>query len=171
MNGRMAWYMARMAVAGIVLVGLAASLGCTRESLRIAMESQQRADQVQQAVFERQHEALRVLLYRDLLRRLGDTSVAASPAQREAINDVWNERDLLEFWAVQQERARALRLVGVDAKLAGEQSIVDLLIKSTEARLDRVAQRAASQAGAALGEKVPPAGSDARDAQGREGRQ
>ncbi len=124
--------------------------GCSRESLRVAIETQRRADQVQQAVFDRQHEALCILLYRDLLTRLETTEAELSPAQRQALNEVWNDRDLVEFWAVQQERARALRTLGVDAKLFSDQSVVDLLLKSIETHTERAMQglgvRAAEQA-------------------------
>ncbi len=112
--------------------------GCTSESTRIAIETQRRADEVQQAVFDRQHEALCVLLYRDLRRRVDDAGLTAE--QRDALSAVWNERDLLEFWAVQHERAAALRLIGVDAKLYGDQAVLDLLWKSVEKRMDRARQ-------------------------------
>jgi hypothetical protein len=138
---------------GAALIGLAG--GCTRESVRIALETQRRADDVQQAVFARQHEGLCVLLYHDLVRRLSDRGLEMSEAQRAALNDAWNDRDLIEFWTVQQERARALRLVGVDAKLASDQSVVDLLIKAVETRFDRVQQHLASQAAAALAPHAP----------------
>ncbi len=122
--------------------------GCTRESTRIAIESHRRADQVQQAVFDQQHETLRILLYRDLGRRLETDSRALSAAQLETLSEVWNDRDLIEFWAVQHERAKALRLLGVDAKLFGDQSVVDLLAKSVEARVDRAEEGVAAWAGA-----------------------
>lgn len=125
--------------------------GCTAESTRIAIEAQQRANLVEQAIFERQHEGLRVLLYRDLVRRLGeimaDGSDGAAGAMLRAVNDAWNERDLVEFWAVQHERAKALRTAGVDAKLYGSQAMVDLLIKALEAKGDRAAQGVAEAAG------------------------
>lgn len=132
----------RWAVVGAAL-GVASLLwagGCTRESTRVAIETQRRADDVQQVVFDRQHEALCTLLYRDLLHRAEPAESGWSPAQREALNEVWNERDLIEFWAIQNERARALRLAGVDAKLFTDQSIVDLLWKSLETRMDRARQ-------------------------------
>jgi hypothetical protein len=122
-------------VLGVLLVG-----GCTRESTRIAIETQRRSDEVQQAVFERQHEALCVLLYRDLLRRLEGGGLALSAAQQELLSAVWNDRDLIESWALQQERAQALRIVGVDAKLFGDQAMIDLLWKAVEIRADRARQ-------------------------------
>jgi hypothetical protein len=127
--------------------------GCTRESTRIAIETQQRASQIEQAVFERQAEGLRVLLFRDLLARLGQAGDAPlNAAQRELLSDAWNDRDLAEFWSVQHERARALRLVGVDAMLCGSQSVVDLLLKALNARVERGKQGVAAAAGQTLGD-------------------
>jgi hypothetical protein len=131
------WAVIRVAMCMPIVVSAAA---CTRESTRVAIETQRRADDVQQVVFDRQHEALCMLLYRDLLRRLETAQSGLSPAQREALNEIWNDRDLIEFWALQNERAQALRLAGVDAKLFSEQSIVDLLWKSIEARMERARQ-------------------------------
>lgn len=128
--------------------------GCSRESLRVALAAQQRADQVQQAVFERQHEALRILLYRNLRTRLEQAGAPLTPGQRATLNEVWNERDLIEFWAIQHERAKTLRLIGVDAKLYGDQSVVDLLYKSLSAKAERIKQGLAAQAGRKLGETL-----------------
>jgi len=131
-----------VACAGVVAV----AGGCTRESLRAALESQRRADLVQQAVFDRQHEALCILLYRDLQRRLAETGTPLSDPQRAALNAVWNDRDLVEFWALQHERAAALRLAGVDAKLHADQSVVDLLWKSLAVKWSRVRRGPAAAA-------------------------
>ncbi len=120
----------------LVLFGVVLS-GCTSESTRIALEAQRRADEVQQAVFDRQHDALRVLLYRDALQRLENAGLSMSPERRDALSEIWNERDLVEFWAVQYERAVALRMIGVDAKLYGDQAVLDLLWKAIETRTDR----------------------------------
>lgn len=129
------------AAAACAMVALAwVGGGCTRDSVRVAMEAQRRADDVQQTVFDRQHEALCVLLYRDLGWRLAAAGGPLDPEQETVLNDVWNDRDLVEFWALQHERARALRIAGVDAKLAADQSGVDLLVKSLAARADRVEQ-------------------------------
>ena len=95
-----------------------------------------------------------MLLYRDLVGRLAETGPGLTPAQRAALNDVWNDRDLVEFWTIQQERARALRVVGVDAKLASDQPVIDLLIKAIEARADRAKQSLAVQAGTLVGEQA-----------------
>ncbi|MBU0638058.1 MAG: hypothetical protein KKB50_04275 [Planctomycetes bacterium] len=124
--------------------------GCTGESTRVALAAQRRADAAQRAVFDRQHEGLCILLYRDLVRRLENADATLTDEQRAALNEVWNERDLIEFWAVQHERAAALRLIGVDAKLFSAQSPVDLLVKSLAARAERVKQRLAACAGADL---------------------
>ncbi len=132
---------AKLCVLAVIFVG-----ACTRESTRVAIETQRRADDVQQAVFDRQHEALCILLYRDLVRRLEESESCLSPPQRAALNEVWNDRDLVEFWVIQNERARALRLAGVDAKLFSDQSIVDLLWKSIETRMERARQGLAAGA-------------------------
>jgi hypothetical protein len=126
---------------------LALPFGCTSESLRVALEVQRRADAVEHAVFEQQRDALRVLLYRDLLRRLEHTGPQLNDQQRSAVNEVWNDRDLIEFWAIQHERARALRLIGVDAKLYGDQSIADLLYKSLAAKANRAEHGLAAEMG------------------------
>jgi hypothetical protein len=67
------------------------------------------------------------------------------------LNEIWNERDMVQFWAVQNERAAALRIAGVDAKLGSDQAIVDLLVKSIEARAKRVEQKAVQQVAADAG--------------------
>lgn len=139
--------------AGLLLALTAA--GCAPESLRIALETQRRADEVQLAVFDRQHEALCRLLYRDLVRRLEAGGPALSDLQRAALEEAWNDRDLVEVWAIQQERAAALRLLGVDARLAADQPAVDLLLKQLAARTDRARHALAAQAGT---EAAAPAG-------------
>ncbi len=139
----------RRSAAALAIVVLLA--GCSRESLRVALAAQQRADQVQQAVFEKQHDGLRVLLYRDLVRHLDSGEEPLSEAQLAALNEAWNQRDLMEFWAIQNERARALRLAGVDAKLYGDQSPADLLAKQLQAQADRGKQAVAAQAGKEAG--------------------
>ena len=48
-----------------LLTLLAVGGGCTRESVRLALESQQRSDQVQQAVFERQHDGRYAIRFRN----------------------------------------------------------------------------------------------------------
>ena len=138
------------------LLGLWLPCGCSRESTRLAIEAQRRADQVQQTVFDRQHEALCVLLYRDLLHRLETAEGQLLAEQRELLSQVWNDRDLIEFWAVQNERAKALRLLGVDAKLFSDQSVVDLLWKSLQARADRARQGLAAYAAELAVEATEP---------------
>lgn len=143
-------------VKGAALLIVVVGGGCTRESVRMALESQQRANQVQQTVFERQHEGLRILLYRDVLRQLESSGMAMTPEQRAVVSAAWNERDLIEFWAIQNERAKALRLAGVDAKLYSDQSVLDLLLKSLNAKAERLEQGIASWAGAQVGENAKP---------------
>ena len=143
----------RIRVLGISLLLLLAA-GCTRESLRVALAAQQRADQVQQAVFERQHEALCILLYRELQRRLEQAGAPLTSTQRAALNESWNDRDLIELWTVQHERAKALRLIGVDAKLYSDQSVIDLLAKSVSVQVDRAKEGLAARAGRHAAEEV-----------------
>ncbi len=145
-----------------LILALSAGLlgGCTSESLRVALETQRRADDVQQAIFDRQHEGLRVLLYRDLTAQLAAGEGGLSAAQRAVVNRAWNERDLIEFWSVQFERSKALRLIGVDTKLYADQAIVDLLVKSLEAKADRVRQGFAD---AAAETAAPSVASDKED--------
>lgn len=142
------WKSNWMVIGTVVLViGLS---GCTRASIRKAIETQQRANEVQQAVFERQHDAVRVLMYRDVVAKLeAARGGPLAEAERAVINEAWNDRDLVEFWAVQQERARALRLVGVDSVLYSRQSIVDLLYKELRQTVKR---GVAAAAGARVGE-------------------
>lgn len=135
---------------GLLVLGGLACAGCSQESLRVALRAQQRADDVQQAVFDRQHEALCVLAYRDLVHELEVAGTPLTDAQRAVLNAAWNTRDLVEFWALQHERACALRIAGVDAQLAGQQSIVDLLAKQLAARADRVNAGLAAAAAEAI---------------------
>jgi len=128
--------------------------GCTSESLRLALATQQRVNQVEQAIFDQQHDALRVLLYRDLAQRLTATGVDLTETRKTVLSEVWNERDLFEFWAVQHERAKALRTVGVDAKLYADQSTIDLLYKALTAKIDRAKQGIAALVGKTMTE--PP---------------
>ncbi len=136
------------AALGALLIG--GLVGCTNESVRVALETQQRANRVQQAVFERQQDGLKVLAFRDLVRKLDTLGEPLTQRQVGALNQAWNERDLMEFWAIQNERAGALRLIGVDAKLYADQSIVDLLWKSIAAKADRAEQAIAAEIGARL---------------------
>jgi hypothetical protein len=132
---------------GLWMAAGVGATGCTRESVRIALETQRRADQVQQAVFQRQHEALCMLLYHDLLARLAANGDPLTETQQAVLNAVWNDRDLIEFWALQNERAKALRLLGVEAKLASDRSVLELLWKNVQARVGRAGTLAASRLG------------------------
>lgn len=123
-----------------LVIAVAALGGCTAESTRVAIDSQRRADDTQRAVQDKQHDALKILLFRDLTRHLESEGVTLSHVQRAALNDAWNERDLIEFWNQQYQRAEALRLIGVDAKLFGDQAPIDLLAKQIAARVARVEQ-------------------------------
>lgn len=141
--------------------------GCTHESVRIAIESQRRADDVQQAVFEHQRDGLRMLLFRDLIARLEFTGgVRLTDEQLVELNRVWNERDLIEFWGVQFERSKALRMAGVDAKLFSDQSIVDLLARRLVTGAGRITEALAAAAGAAAASRAAESGDSNATAQG-----
>jgi hypothetical protein len=107
-----------------------------------------------------------VLLYRDLMHRLDGAGANLTRAQKAAVGDAWSDRDLLEFWRVQHERSKALRIVGVDAKLYSGQSMIDLLIKSAGVKWDRARQAYAANAGAALADAAARAA--VRDDEGSE---
>lgn len=132
--------------ATLVLLG-AAAVGCTPDSVRLALAFQQRADEVQAAVEERQNAALRVLLYRDMVARLERSGATLTAEARAALSAVWNDRDLLEFWRLQHERAAALRIAGVDAKLAADQLPLELLGKALRRKLERGENALAALAG------------------------
>lgn len=145
----------------VAALGVACLTGCTSESTRVALEAQRRADEVQQGIFDRQHDGLKVLLFRDTVRKMQDGEDVLSEAQQMALNDAWNERDLVEFWALQYERSKALRLAGVDAKLFSDQSVVDLLGRALDARWKRIDEAVNSAAAEGVAEKsvtppVPP---------------
>ncbi len=156
-----AWGQAAAASLGVVLLLalLTAAGGCTAESTRIALAAQRRADEVQQALFDRQQAGLRAMLFRDTLARMATDDAPLTPQQRTTLNAAWNERDLLEFWAVQFERSKALRMIGVDAKLFADQSPVDLLTKALDARLRRIESGLAAHATEQAAARVysPPA--------------
>lgn len=127
--------------------------GCTSESVRIALETQERANDIAQAVHEREHEGLRIYLFRDTVAQM-KLAGKVNEEQIQILNKAWNNRDLMEFWEVQWERAKALRLVGVDAKLYADQSMLDLLWKSVDAKLQRVESAVAAEVGRVAAEKV-----------------
>jgi hypothetical protein len=129
-------------------------VGCTAESTRLAIQTQRRVDDVQQEIFSRQHDGLRVLLFRDAVHRMNAVGEPLNETQMDVLNTVWNERDLLESWAVQNERAMGLRRVGVDLKLYGEQAMVDLLGRQLVAKGRRAEAALAQAAGAAVTERA-----------------
>lgn len=143
-------------VLGTFWMFLSGLFGCTAESTRIAIESQERANQVQEAIFDRQHEGLSQLLYDATLRKLDAASgeVPLNTQQRQVLNEAWNERDLIEFWRVQFERSKALRFVGVDSKLFSDQSVIDLLIKALNAKMERGIQAVAAATGDAAADRI-----------------
>lgn len=133
----------------IALACVPLSLGaCTPASVRVALDAQRRADAVSEHIFEAQHDALTLLLFRETEAKLAAAG-GDDAARAEALNAAWNDRDLFELWRVQHERAKALRLIGVDLKLFADTSILELLLRQLEAAAGRIKQRIAADAGAA----------------------
>lgn len=146
-------------ISAALLAAFALIGGCTAPSVRAALEIQRRAGDVDEFIFDAQHDALKVLLFQRATAELEDAGDAH--ARAEALNIAWNDRDLFELWRVQHERAKTLRLIGVDLKLFADQSILDLLIKRIEQVAQQVKQRIAAQAGAtAMGHAIEPSDSN-----------
>jgi len=121
----------------VLVTGLLGGLliGCSDPSLKIAIASQRRADEVDDFLFQQQHDGLVLYLYRDLAHQLATDQTPLSQTQLDTLSAGWNERDLIEHWALQHERAKALREVGVNTRLYSQQSMVDLIGKSFGQRL------------------------------------
>jgi hypothetical protein len=140
--------------AGIIVLILAWGIwmlaGCTATSTKLAIAGSERSDEIRTAVVERQHRSLKILSFRATLAKLNR---AATDEERTAIlNDAWNDRDLFEFWLVQDTLARALHYATVDAKLAASQSMFDLLIKDICNRAEKPVQAADEYLAAKVGE-------------------
>lgn len=104
---------------------------CTSESTRVAIATQSRADEVAQTIFDRQREAMRIYMYRWAKSEIttaveNKNSIAAAAI----LEKVFQDDDLHDFWLSQHERAKALRIAGVDSKLYADQGILNLLFGS-----------------------------------------
>jgi hypothetical protein len=117
------------AVVILFCAAMAATIcGCTAPSTTMAIKGSDDSDAIRTAVVQRQHDGLKVLLYRDTLAKL---NAAKTDEERSAIlNAAWNERDLVEFWFNQDTLARCLHFATVDAKLATSQAMFDLIFKN-----------------------------------------
>ena len=137
---------------GLFVACLAATLicGCTATSTKLAMEGSTRSDAIRTAVSQRQHDGLKVLLYRDTLAKLNACKDDGERAA--ALNAAWNDRDLIEFWATQDALARCLHVATVDAKLASDQAMLDLLLKDLARRAEKPLQAIDEYAAAKLAE-------------------
>lgn len=105
--------------------------GCTSESTRIALEQSQRIENIQDTLVQNLHDTALLFMYRDFI----DTIPEAEQLKFLEYN---KNRDQLEFWMIQWERARALRLITLDSKLISNQSIIDLLIKRANLNQERI---------------------------------
>lgn len=121
----------------ISVLGLAGCLtACSTMSARYALENQQRATEVENTLFSNQQQSLKDYLYNETEAGLLQTS---DPNEvHTLLNKYTQERDTLDFWALQHERVNQLRLIGVNTKLWADQSILDLLYKDAERRLSKV---------------------------------
>jgi hypothetical protein len=149
-----------------LIVCLCTSLlaGCSDPSLKIAIQSQRHADEIQNFLFQQQHDGLVMYLYRDLAAELATEETPLSQDQLTTLNSAWNERDLIEHWAIQHERAKALRQIGVNTRLYSQQSIVDLIGKSISQRSSAVNAVIAGQvAESAAGDVVDAAQEELSD--------
>lgn len=103
-----------------IVVGLFV-FGCASD--KVVQEARTTALKTRADVFERQHEALTVLLYQKTVNDL-----KLDEAQAELLKSSWEERRLMEFWNVQWERANAMEVV-VDEAIAAHQNSFVLLGK------------------------------------------
>lgn len=131
-------------LSAVLLISVLA--GCSDPSLKIAIDAQRRADEVEDFLFQQQHDGLVLYLYRDLAHQLGTEETPLSNEQQVTLNAGWNERDLIEHWALQHERAKALRNVGVNTRLYSQQSIIDLIGKSLSQRVSTAQAAIAGEA-------------------------
>jgi hypothetical protein len=120
---------------------------CNSAMLQVAQEAQGRADAVQREVVDKQHGAICVLLFRDMLQRIETQTGFSNDELRTAMNDIWNERDVAEHWLVQNERAAALRMAAVDVPILGRPSWSEALGRQVVRELGNA--RAGAAAGAA----------------------
>lgn len=140
----------RIASLIIVLVGVCMT-GCSNPSTKLALDGSKKADDTAEAIFTRQHDGLVLLLYRDTIAKLQAVGTL-NEKQHAVLNKAWNERNLIEFWALQNEKVKTLRLVTVYQKLYSDQSIIDLLLKSVMEKAQAAKAVIANVAGQQLGE-------------------
>ena len=126
--------------------------GCTPTSTKLAIAGSERSDGVRSFVTAEQHRSLKVLLFRETLTKL---KAAQTDEVREAVlNDAWNDRDLFEFWYLQDCWARALHYATVDAKLASSKSMASLIAKDIAIKLQEPVQAADEYLAAKLGQSI-----------------
>ena len=136
---------------GIIGIGTC-SVGCTSASTKIALEASNRVTQIQDKIQENQNKALKWYIFQKLLT---DINAAKTSDQVAALlNKAWQDRDLVEFWAVQWERARALHIIGVEAKLYSDEGILDLIWKQLSGKGDEFWGAVKGQLAGSLAEKL-----------------
>ena len=142
-------------IAAVSLCILVAT-GCTATSTTLAIAGSERSDEVRSFVTAEQHRSLTLLLFRETAAAI---ELAQTADERAAVLDkAWNDRDLFEYWYLQDTLARALHYATVDAKLATSKSTIELIAKDfathTQAPLQAVDEYAAARLGEALA--APP---------------
>jgi hypothetical protein len=129
--------------------------GCTAAATKTALDTQKRVNTIQETVYSNQAKSLKVLLYKNLVVQLErDGQALLNEKQKATLNQAWNDRDTIEWWSIQNERAKALRLVGVDSVLYDSQGIIDLMFKSLEEKWIDTKAGIAAVAGDAVGAKA-----------------
>ena len=141
-----------------VILGLSIAMlgGCTRPSTTQAIDGMDRSDRIRTEIRDRQHAALKIFLYRDTLAKL---EAAKTEGERAAIlNEAWNDRDLCEFWLMQDERARFLNLATVGSKLYSDQGTLGLIAQNLAGQakgpIDTVDDYLAAKAGEMVGHRL-----------------
>ena len=153
MSQRQGW----MLVAGLFAMAvIVAVVGCTPTSTTLAIQGSERSDEVRSFVTAEQHRSLNLMLFRETAAAIEQ---AQSPDERAAVlNKAWNDRDLFEYWYLQDTLARALHYATVDMKLATSKSMIDLIATDVATPAQTPLQAVDEYAAARLGEALaaPP---------------
>jgi hypothetical protein len=137
-------YKTNKILASCMLLGVILTIVCTSNSTHLAIKGGERVENIQDTINSNQNENLRQYLYNDLKANLQKwLNRDLTLVEADKLNELWNRRDILETWQIQWERARALRMMTVDAKLISDQSPFDMLSKQIKAAIDRASTQPA----------------------------
>lgn len=110
--------------------------GCV--STQLAIDTQERCNAVAEQIVQNYDEGLRLYLFKATDYVIAEAARESNPLKAEqALNAYANQLDLVKFWAIQWEKCKTLRLVGVTSKLVESQSIVELLFKRVTLAIDK----------------------------------